>query len=423
VTEQSLHVCGLSHQGAAIEAREAAALDDAAARAVLEWLRGRPGVDEAAVLSTCNRTELYVVARSSLEARAGARSALLEHTRLDAATLDANGFALWDDAAAEHLFRVAAGLESAVLGETEISAQVRLAASRAREEDMLGPLLDSAFGHAHTASRRVRRATAISAGATSLSSVVAQLVGDRCGPGARVVLLGAGQLGASLAGALAGRGTGDLAILNRTVSAACALAGRHVAARAGSLERTGEELRHADAVVVATGAPKPLLDVPSLAKVVARRDRPLLVIDLALPRNVAPAVGGLAGVELHDLDAIQAIVGRNSAARRREAEGATDLLRCELARFGAWRRQAGAEPLVAEMWREAERIRASELARIGGLTDSERARLDSLTRSLVRRLLHGPAQRLRQGDVHALVDPRAIQAAIAALAAPERDVA
>jgi glutamyl-tRNA reductase len=423
VSGQSLHVCGLSHDGAGIEAREAAALDDAAARAVLRRLRGRPGIGEAAVLSTCNRTEIYVVAHSPFEARAGARAMLLEHTRLDAATLDAHGFAFWEDAAAEHLFRVAAGLESAVLGETEISAQVRLAAARAREEHTLGPLLDSAFGHAHAASRRVRRATAISAGATSLSSVVAQLVGDRCGPRARVAVLGAGRLGASLTGALAGRGAGDLVVLNRGLAAASALAGRHAAVRAGSLDRIAEELAHADAVVVATGAPQPLLDVPALEEAVARRDRPLLVIDLALPRNVAPAVGGLAGVELHDLDAIQAIVGRNSDARRRAAQAATDLLRCELARFAAWRRQAGAEPLVAEMWREAERIRASELASMGGLTDSERERLDSLTRSLVRRLLHGPAQRLREGDVHALVDPRAIQAAIAALAAPQRDVA
>jgi glutamyl-tRNA reductase len=429
VTEQSLHVCGLSHQSAAIEAREAAALDDAAARAVLRGLRGHGGIDEAAVLSTCNRTELYVVARTGAEARAAARAALLEHTQLDASTLDAHAFALWDAAAAEHLFRVAAGLESAVLGETEISAQVRAAAGRARDEGTLGPLLAAAFRHAHTASRRVRRATAISAGATSLSSVVAQLVADRCGPGrTRIAVLGAGQLAARLAGALAGRGLGDLVILNRTEAAASALAARHGAA-SGPLDRIGAQLRGADAVIVATQAPQPVIDVAAVRAALLSRERPLVVIDLALPRNVAPDVSGLDSVDLYDLDAIQAIVGRNSDARRREAEAAAELLRGELARFAAWQQQAGAAPLVRELWREAERVRSHELARIGGLTESERLRLDCITRSLVRRLLHAPAQRLREAcespgdrvgpeELHAL-----IRAAVVAVVAPERDAA
>src|SRR5919206_4034599 len=163
-------VVGVSHETAGLAARERVALDDLGARGVLRGLRHDPAVSEVVVLSTCNRTEIYALAASPQGGEAAVRRALLEHTEIGAATLACSGYALFELAAAEHLFRVAAGLESAILGETEISGQVRAAARRAREERTLGPLLSGAFERSLTAARRVRQRTRISAGAVSLAS-------------------------------------------------------------------------------------------------------------------------------------------------------------------------------------------------------------------------------------------------------------
>jgi glutamyl-tRNA reductase len=398
-----LYVCGVSHRSSGVAVRESAALDADAERAVLRRLHADPRVREAAVLATCNRTEIYVVGGDRSTVQAAPRAALLAHTRLGAGALDRCRFGLWDQDAAEHLFRVAAGLESVILGETEIASQVRRAAETARVQDTMGPLLTALFEHALGAARRVRRETAIGAGATSLSSVVAELVVDRCpAHSRRIVVVGAGELAARLLRTLAGRGVDELVVANRSAAAAQELAARHDA-KAVPLRGLDEALAGADAVIVAARASQPVLT----AAAVGRRGRRLVVIDLSVPRAVAPAVAALPGVELHDLDGVQMCARENALGRHRAAQAAALLIEAETARFAQWRRQAATAPLVEALWREAERIRVAELARLEGLTEEERQRLDILSRSLVRRLLHVPAQRLRE----------ALQAA------PERDVA
>jgi glutamyl-tRNA reductase len=380
-----LYVCGVSHTSAGIAVRESAALDAEAERAVLRRLQADPRVREAAVLATCNRTEIYVVGGDRSSVQEAPRDALLAHTRLGAGALDRCRFGLWDQGAAEHLFRVTAGLESVILGETEIVSQVRRTAETARGQGTVGPLLTALFEHALGAARRARRETAIGAGAISLSSVVAELVIDRCpSRPRRIVVVGAGQLA------------------NRSAAAAHELAARH-GATAVALGELGEALDGADAVIVAARASQPVLTVAA----VGRRDRRLVVVDLSVPCAVAPAVAALPGVELHDLDGVQLRARENALGRHRAAQAAASLIEAETARFAQWRREAAAAPLVEALWREAERIRVAELARLEGLTEEERQRLDALSRSLVRRLLHVPAQRLRE----------ALQAA------PERDVA
>jgi glutamyl-tRNA reductase len=430
----ALYACGVSHHSAGLDVREAAALDDNAARALLRRLRRESHVAEAAVLATCNRTEIYAAVRSRAEGRAAIRAALLGHTRLDRGRLDCCGFELWDEATVEHLFRVACGLESVVVGESEIAAQVRRAAERARAEETAGPLLTGLFEHALAASRRVRQATAIGVGATSLSSIVADLVADRCGPGpAHVAIVGAGHLAGKLAGAVAGRGVRDLVFVNRNLPAACELAQRHRGSAVG-LEQLPAQLEHVDAVILATHAPHPLLGAQLVQEVVARRGSPLLVVDLAVPRNAEPAVGLLDDVEVQDLDAVQALVTRNALARHRAARGAAQLVHGEAARFATRRRQADATPLVRSLWREAERVRAQELAKLDDLSEAERERFDALTRSLVRRLLHLPTQRLREACeapdgrlkldlLQSLLDAAPAPGHAAPLALPERDVA
>jgi len=250
-------VLGLSHQTAGLAAREKAALDDMRSRAMLRGFRDDPSIREAVVLSTCNRTEIYAVSEASEGGEQALRRALLEATSLGAATLACAGYALFEGDAAQHLFRVAAGLESAILGETEIAGQVRAAARRAGQEGTLGTVLAAAFDRSLAAAGRVRRQTGISAGATSIASVVAGLVGsarDPAAPGRSVVLLGAGRLAQSLARPLAALPAVELAIVNRTPASARRLADRH-GASAVRFDRLAHELANADALVCATSAP------------------------------------------------------------------------------------------------------------------------------------------------------------------------
>jgi glutamyl-tRNA reductase len=390
-------VVGVSHETAGLAARERVALDDLGARGVLCALRDDPAVSEVVVLSTCNRTEIYAVAECAHGGEAAVRRALLERTAIGAATLACSGYALFDLGAAEHLFRVAAGLESAILGETEISGQVRAAARRARDERTLGPLLSAVFERSLIAARRVRQRTQISVGAVSLASVVADLVAAvrRDGPHRRVVLVGAGRLAQSLAGALAAGPATELVIINRTPAAARAVAARHGATAAG-LERLEPELRRADAVVCAAEAPHPLVSADAIRRAAGAPQRPVLIVDLAVPRNVEPRAATVPGVVVHDIDAVQRMVGRNLAARRRAAQAAASMTRSEVERFAAWRGQRRAAPVVAAVWRQAEQLRREELARVAGaLSADEHARLDRVTASLLAKLLHGPCARLR----------------------------
>lgn len=390
-------VVGLSHQTAGLAARERVALDDHRARTVLRSLRADPAVHEAAVLSTCNRTEIYAVSDSAEAGEQALRRAVLDRTALGAATLACAGYALFELHAVEHLFRVAAGLESAIVGETEISGQVRCAARRAEEEGALGPVLSGAFERSLLAARRVRRQTRISAGATSVASTVAGLItaAPHATPDRRVILLGAGRLAQSLAGALAAVPATSLVIINRTPATAQALAERHGVIAMG-LERLDAELREADALVCATGAPHPIASAAAIDRAVGSRGRPLLVVDLAVPRAVEPAAAALRGVAVHDIDAVQQMVNLNLAMRRREAETATAMIRSETDRFAAWRGARAATPVVQSVRRQAEQLRREELARVGGaLSDEERDRLDRLTASFVAKLLHGPCERLR----------------------------
>ena len=390
-------VVGLSHQTAGLAAREQVTLDDPSARAALRDLRAEPAVHEAVVLSTCNRTEIYAVADSAHAGGQALRRALLERTSVGAATLACAGYTLVELDAAEHLFRVAAGLESAVLGETEIGGQVRAAARRAEVEGVLGPVLAGAFEQALLAARRVRRRTGISVGATSLASVVAELVAGAPGPaaGRRIVLLGAGGFARSLAGALAGLPATELAIVNRSPGRACELAERH-AARAAGLERLDAELAEADALVCATGAPHPLVSAAGIERVLTGRTRPLLIVDLAVPRDVEPSAAAVPGVTVHDIDTVQRLVSRNLAMRREEAQTAAAMVRGETVRFAAWRRELSAAPVVGSVRRQAEQLRREELARVAdALSADERDRLERLTASLVSKLLHGPCERLR----------------------------
>ena len=368
-------VLGVSHRTATLAERERVALGEAGVRALLRRLSGDPHVSEAVVVSTCNRTELY--------AEGGGADRLRR-----ALALAPTAYVLRDGAAAEHLFRVAAGLDSAVLGESEIVSQLRAAVALAASEGTLGPLLEDVFGSALAAGRRVRRRTGIGRGSTSLATVVAKsTLAERHERG--VLLIGAGRVARAVAGALHGLGAPGLMIANRTGAAARALAGQ-VGAEAIAWERLDPALARADVVISATAAPGPVLTAARLA---AAERPPRAVFDLAVPRDVEPAAG--ARTTLFDLEALQARVERNRAVRRADAERAAALVRAEVTRFADRRRERELGPLIEAVWRRAEEMRREEIARCGPLPAGELERLDRVTAALVRKLLDGPSRRLR----------------------------
>jgi glutamyl-tRNA reductase len=386
MTDSAIVLVGLSHRTAPLPVRERAALTDAGARSVLRRLAEEPAVEEALVLSTCNRTELVVVASSPAAGEVALREALVRETAVDATALACAGYARFELDAVAHLFRVAAGLDSAILGETEVTAQLRAAIARAEEERALGPVLRAACRHAVAAARRARSRTGIARGATSTAQVAARLAAAAPGP---ILLVGAGRMIGSVAAALAGR---ELMFANRTLSAVRPLAERH-GGECAALEAIEPLLARAAAIVSATDAPHPVLTADRLA---ARRG-PLTIVDLAVPRDVEPRAGELPGVRLYDVDAVQARVDEGWALRRAHAEQAEALVASEVRRFADWRRERRIEPLLRELWRSAERVRRAEVDRLGdGLDAADRERLDAATSAFVRRLLDGPARRLRE---------------------------
>ena len=392
---------GLSHKTAPVEQREKAVLGGSSARAALRILGADPQLRECAVLSTCNRTELYAVADSLAHAEEALRRALLDHSRIDRPQLECALYVHRDSSAARHLFRVASGLDSMVVGESEIQGQVRAALELASEERTLGPLLERMFRQALEAGRRVRHGTRVGAGATSVASVAVELAaGSGNLHGRRVLLVGAGGVAEATARALLGRGLSEIVVANRTVSAARAVAGRF-GGRSVGIERLQPELRAADVVISSTDAPHRILRREHVAEAMAfRAGRPLVLIDIAVPRDIEEAIGELEDVALYDIDDLQRVVEQNLNGRRQEAERAEQIVRSEVARFQRWRRREHAEPTVRALWERAEQLREAELTRASAcwpsLSPADRDRVDALTRALVKRLLHEPTVALRQ---------------------------
>jgi glutamyl-tRNA reductase len=400
-TSERLLAVGLSHKTAAIEDRERTALDDRHARDVLRGLGRDQAVGEAVALSTCNRTELYAVVQDAGVGEAALRRALLEQARLEPRRLECALYTLHEEGAVAHLFRVAAGLDSMVIGESEIQGQVRAAADRAAEEGLLGPLLAGVYRQALAAGKRVRRETRVGAGTTSVSSVAVDLARQRFGDldDCRAVLIGAGRTAEGTARALLASGLRQLVVANRTPSAARALAA-HFAGRGVGFDCLRQELCAADIVISSTDAPHRILRRGAIEAVMASREgRRLVVIDIAVPRDVDASVKAVPGVTLYDIDDLQQAAEANLNGRRCEAERAEPIIVDELSHFREWQRARATAPDVRALWARAEAIRRRELDRqSGGLSTEARRQLDAVTRSLVTRLLHEPTQRLRALD-------------------------
>jgi glutamyl-tRNA reductase len=391
-------LAGVSHHTAPIELRERVAIDPGAAAAFAREL-ARNGDDpvEAVVLSTCNRTELYV-ATTDHGAGEIADSALRVLAGADADSLAPVAYRLSDESAALHLFRVAAGLDSLVPGEGEILGQVR----DAYERGAPGPLLDRTFRMALHAGRRARLETAIGESPSSVpaaAAALAQQVFEGL-EGKRVLLVGAGRTSELTARNLRSRGAAVTAVANRTLEHAERLADE-LGARALFLDDVEQVLSTADIVVSSTSAPGFVLTAEQLVPALrARRGRPVLFVDLAVPRDVDPALASVDGCFVYDVDDLEAVVAASLEGRRAEAVNAERIVAAEAERFRAWQASLAVVPAIASLRAFAEEIRSSELARVEGkLPESERAVVDTVTAQIVNKLLHLPTIRMKEAAV------------------------
>jgi glutamyl-tRNA reductase len=379
----TLALVGLSHHVAPVELRERVSLDAASAAALARSL------GDAVCLSTCNRTEVYL--GDGDDARAAAALAEIAGRSLDDVL-----YRLEADEAALHLFRVAAGLDSLVPGEGEILGQVRAA----YEAVSPGPVLDRVFRQALAVGKRVRSETAIGESPASVSSAAAALAAQVFGDlhGRRVLLIGAGRIGELAAANLSSRGAEIAFVANRTVETAAELAQRFGGA-AIALDAVPGRLGEVDVVVSSTSAPELVL---AASHVPTRHRSPLFFIDIAVPRDLDPAIGSLDGCFLYDIDDLEAVVAETLAGRRAEAERGEQIVADEAARFRAWRASLDVVPAIASLRARAEEIRSAELAKVEGrISDDERRTLESVTAQILNKLLHLPTIRMKEAAVGA----------------------
>jgi glutamyl-tRNA reductase len=383
----SVVLVGISHHRAPVELRERAALDPERARELALTLAGQRG--EAVCLSTCNRTELYLAEESPDEAERKAEAALLALE----AELGPSLYRLRDEAAALHLFRVAAGLDSMVPGEGEILGQVR----GAHEAGATGPILDRLFRDALHAGKKARTETAIGESPASVSSAAAALAEQVFGElrGRTVLVIGAGEVGELAIKSLRARGAAIAFVANRTRERAEELT-REFGGEPLSLEAAAQSLQDVDVVLSSTSSSARTLTRDEVARALhARRGRPLFLIDLAVPRDLDPAIHELDGCYLYDIDDLEAVVAETLAGRRREAERAETIVADEAERFREWQASLDVVPAIASLRARAEEIRDAELER-SKLSGAERRAAESVTAAVLNKLLHLPTIRMKQ---------------------------
>ena len=391
----ALILVGVSHATAPIEVREKLALRPWEALHSLARLREDRLIREGVVLSTCNRTEIYAVEEND---GAVSRISTLLSTRLgnDAAEFV---YIKRDRDAAAHLFGVAAGLDSMILGEAQIQGQVKNAWEECRAES--GPILNRLFQSALLAASRTREETGIGRGAASVSSAAVQLAKKIFGglTGRRAMILGAGDVAELALECLLAEGVRVAIVANRTHERARSLADRH-GASAMHYDECWDSLREVDVLICSTAAPVPVVTVGRVRGAVeARGDRPLCILDIALPRDVEAAVGDLGNVFLYDLDDLRAAAAANLEQREENVPAAREIIAAEAQKYWDWVAGLAAVPVVKEFREEMDKLRRAELAtalrRLGPLSPEQAEAIEHLSKSLMNKFLHEPSVRLR----------------------------
>jgi glutamyl-tRNA reductase len=395
---------GVSHRLASVDLLERLAVSAEEAPKAYRRLLDLPAVTEAVILSTCNRVEVYAEVATYHAGFLALKRFLSETGEMDPDAFAEPLYARYEDEAAEHLFTVAAGMDSMVLGEPQILSQVRAAFRRAQAEGAAGPVMLALFRAAVRAGRRVRSGTAIGTAPESMVLAGVELADRRLGgvEGRPAAVVGAGQMAALALGVLRGRGAGPIAIANRSPDRARLLAERHGATGHG-LDALGRALGDAEIVVACTGAAGIMVGAREVADALRGRTDParMFVLDLAVPRDVDPAAGELPGVTLANVDDLSEALDRGCEAREAVAAG-TAIVAREVATFAEAKRAARLAPLFHELRERAELIRRGELSRsstrLRELSPGERDAIEAMTKAIVAKLLHDPIVRVRGQD-------------------------
>ncbi len=391
----ALIVAGVSHTTAPIEVREKLSFRPQEAVRALARLREERLIREGVMLSTCNRTEIYAVEEAS-EALSKIESLLSDRLGEEAGRFL---YVRHDREATSHLFAVAAGLDSMILGEAQIHGQVRDAWEECRSES--GPILNRMFQTALLAASRAREETGIGRGAASVSSAAVQLGKKIFGSlaGRRAMILGAGDVAELALECLLNEGVRVAIVANRTHERAVSVAERH-GATALNYDQCWQSLRDVDLLICSTASPVPVVTVARVRDSIdARGDRPLCVLDIALPRDVEAAVGNLDNVFLYDLDDLRAAAAANLEQREEDVPAAREIITAEVQKFWDWVAGLAAVPVVREFRDEMDRLRSVELAaalrRIGPLSPEQAEAIELFSKSLMNKFLHEPSVRLR----------------------------
>src|SRR5580765_7177156 len=400
-----LLLVGISHKTAPIDLRERVDFQARGVELALRTLAARKAgghAGELALLSTCNRAELYMACDDPASAKSELTSFVSTFHDVDAAVIEPHLYDITDLEAARHLFRVAAGLDSLVVGEPQILGQVKEAHSAARQAETAGPLLNRLFHACFAVGKRVRTETNLGSGAVSVGYAAVALARKIFGDleGRSVVVLGAGEMGKLTAQHMKSQGVKHVTIVSRTMAHAARTAEAIGGASAAPWEELDAVLSASDIVITATGAAAPILTKAHIESVMRpRRNRPLFIIDIAMPRDVEAAAGEIEQVFLYNIDDLQATVREILARRASEVSRAEAIVGEEVEKFGVWFRSRGAIPTVVALRERFETIRRAELERLhfklSTLPPEARARVDEITHLIVEKLLLTPTEQLK----------------------------
>jgi glutamyl-tRNA reductase len=397
-----IYCLGFNHNTTSIELREQLALSEDAIRSALARLSCghlASSIAELVIISTCNRTELY--AAFSHMALPELEAFLSDACGVSTKQFRAHSYRYKDMDAARHLFEVASGLDSLVIGEPQILGQIVRALELSRGQNMVGPVLNRLFQSAIHAGKRARTETGISRNPASVSSLAASLAERVVHPigEAQVVILGAGEMAELAVEALRKRGANHVLVINRTLERAHIIADRWDA-QAATFENLNTTLASADILISSTGAPHTILSAEMVRQAMdARPHRPLFLIDIAVPRDIDPDAANIPNVNLYDIDNLNAKLEGSLAKRMAEVPQVKSILEGEISEFADYMKSLEMIPIIADIRQQAETIRQKmlqkTLRRLPDLTEAERARIEAMTQALVKQILHAPTHRLR----------------------------
>ncbi|MGH2751417.1 MAG: glutamyl-tRNA reductase [Actinomycetota bacterium] len=401
----SIVVVGLNHKTSPISLLERLAIPDERHAKALGELRNCEHVTEGVILSTCNRVEVYASVTKFHPGAQALRNFLSQFCHVAPEDFSDHLYTYFDEGAVSHLFRVAAGVDSLIVGESEILGQVRRAISFAEDEDCVGRNLRRAFGQALSVGKRARSETEISRNPVSISSAAVELArrafAEQTLEDKRVVIVGAGKMGRLAVRALQAAGATETIIVNRGEERAQSLADAY-GVQSRSLADLPDVLARADIVICSTTAPGTVLDHKTAREMADRRERPddLFIVDIAVPRDVDPSVAEIDGIVLRDIEDLRALVENNIGGRLDEISKVEDIIATELERFVRWERALEVAPAIARLVDRSEAVRVAELerfrARMGALTPEQSEVIDQMTRRIVNKILHTPLSKSKE---------------------------